>query len=323
MKKIFFSIIVALLVLLNSCDNNLSTNNHSLKNAEPEMVCKPIYYRKIQGKTLGIWLNYRPEWWSVSCLYDLRVRYGFSNIHVYYERRSNDEPNCQFNRAKMAGYQNNEILYSIIPHYLPRGKTLYEFLEYVDSLGITNYYMDEPIEANWDTTNTSRWPAALPKDSVRWVADTLYELNPNARLFISSYTPAEWVVPRESTTYEFAKEYWEILMNCRHNNVYMMNDAYEESAQDQGDDWEQFFYFYYINWQRRSISDFTNDDQDFREWDYLLNKANQIGLHNIWLYNADVASWTRLKLFCDAAARQGWLVKKYEPPHNSPCDNCK
>ena len=127
---------------------------------------------------------------------------------------------------------------------------------------------------------------------------------------------AKWVVPRVTATNPYAKDYWDILM--ARSNTRMLNDSYWLSSSDQARYWQNYYDFYYINWERRSISHFVNDDEDWdsggTEYKALLDKANSLQLNQLWFYNGDTNLRARLNTFCDALVAKGWMKKYLDPP---------
>lgn len=213
------------------------------------------HYEPQSGKTLGIWPNHNtgPTQWT-----EYRTKWGFKQMLT---------TNTTY--GEMGGYSKSNCLVTI-----PNFSTYQSAILNSDSC---NYYVDEPFEQE-------RFSMA----QLLTVAYFLNTYRPYSQLYISSYSPPEWV-------------YYYVLDHT--NNTLMMSDKYEG---DQRSMWSTFRNHY----GTLNPANWIHTNTDLYEFSQLIGHANNLGINSLWFFIADDGGHpANVPSFCYSAWQNGWLRK--------------
>ncbi len=244
-------------------------------------------------KIIGVW----PDVWTVERLVQMRTRYGFNYLGV-------PASPSHYEAAVQAGYapQNMKVHFS------------YGFGFYaVDAFAAAMYYVDEAVEHN-----CAGAPSAGPIHSPQELAalrDYVHQRRPGAFFASSGY--------KRCSHLRILGEYVDRILYSSYVNWAELTTTFCTPNLGWGDSSEVAFIPIAYD-QRPSWSAMKNifgpkftmtwirGRED--EYDILLPHANLLELNGLWVYHGEPIDTTLLLNFCNAAWRNGWMIRIAEVP---------
>lgn len=311
MNKLPTQILVVVFILISNALIAQETNsNSSIKYSSNNEF--DYHYEPVEGKLLGIWPH--RTFWNLSTFSYFKDTLGFEFIMI--NPRDDDwrlSPQ-KYETALEAGFENSNI--SVVMR-----EDNWEWV--INNISSGMYYLGEPTEHNCsgDPSSSVHTDVFRP-DELDSIRDTIRAKNENAEFIIDGYKRCSHLkIAANSADHIMYSSYtnWTkfgLFKLCTPDLGWGDNLEYGwlDGSDDQSNSWSdmknQFGNKFDMSWVHSGGDEYSN----------LFDRANQLNLEVIWLYDLSTEDLSSIEVFCAIAEESGWLKKVYENPLIAPQD---